>query len=169
MNTWSYLSGVLCYWQLSLHVNYFIHKLHWKSNYKFLIISYASEAYSCDITIEFTPTPSWFVYFVFNAQPSPLTMHSTTYMIKLNSLQYLKQTRFLHQNINKTPNMFNDHGHSMPKKLQLQPWTWANPACHGSFLLRLTATLHVTPGRVKSSWKNFQISHKSIAIIACLV
>ncbi len=33
------------------------------------IISYASEAYSCDVTIEFTPIPSWFVYNVFNAQP----------------------------------------------------------------------------------------------------
>ena len=31
---------------------------------------YASEAYSCDVTIEFTPTPSRFVYNVFNAQPS---------------------------------------------------------------------------------------------------
>ena len=38
-------------------------------------ISYASEAYSCDVTIEFPPTPSWFVYFVFNAQPTCLTLN----------------------------------------------------------------------------------------------
>jgi hypothetical protein len=37
-------------------------------------ISYASEACSCDVTIEFPPTPSWFAYFVFNAQPSLLTL-----------------------------------------------------------------------------------------------
>jgi hypothetical protein len=38
------------------------------------IISYTSKAYSCDVTIEFTPTPSRFVYNVFNAQPSLLTL-----------------------------------------------------------------------------------------------
>ncbi len=35
---------------------------------------YASEAYKCDVTIDFPPTPSWFVYNVFNAQPSLLTL-----------------------------------------------------------------------------------------------